>query len=168
MKFVILSFIFMVQVFALDLNFTSFSSDFTQEVVSKDSKLTYKGNFIITQDQAFWSYQSPTQKEIYIDKKDIVIIEHDLEQVIFSKLENIPNLNEIFKNAKQTQKGQYKARYENIDYFLKLENDEIKSVSYKDDFDNEVAIYFFKQVKNTKIDPKIFIPQIPSHYDKMR
>ncbi|EOH1440993.1 LolA-like outer membrane lipoprotein chaperone, partial [Campylobacter jejuni] len=98
-KTFLIFFIFIGQLFALDLNFNTFSSNFTQIVKSKNSTLSYSGHFILSKDQAYWSYDTPSKKEIYINKNQVTIVEHDLEQVIFSHLDNIPNLNEIFKKA---------------------------------------------------------------------
>ncbi len=159
--------VLVVKLFCLDLNFTNFSSDFIQTVSSKDSKINYSGHFVLTQDKAFWSYEKPTKKEIYIDKNQVIIVEHDLEQVIFTSLDKIPKLSEIFKSAKQIGAKELEARYENTVYKIFLENDEIKSIQYKDAFENEISIAFLKQSKNTRIDESIFTPKIPKNYDQV-
>ncbi|MFK0449314.1 LolA-like outer membrane lipoprotein chaperone, partial [Campylobacter jejuni] len=109
-KTFLIFFIFIGQLFALELNFNTFSSNFTQIVKSKNSTLSYSGHFILSKDQAYWSYDTPSKKEIYINKNQVTIVEHDLEQVIFSHLDNIPNLNEIFKKdlllENKNQKGE--------------------------------------------------------------
>lgn len=156
---------FLSSVFALDLNFKNFSSDFTQSIKSKNSLITYKGHFILEQDKAFWSYDSPTKKEIYINKNQVIIVEHDLEQVIFSKLDNTPNLNEIFKNAKKLDENKLQAKYKNITYLINLENDEVKNISYKDEFDNIVNIELYEQKRNLNIDENIFKAKYPKTYD---
>ena len=159
---------FVAKLFCLDLNFTNFSSDFIQSVSSKNSKINYSGHFVLTQNKAFWSYEKPTRKEIYINKNQITIVEHDLEQVIFSTLDTIPNLNEIFKSAKKIRPNELEAKYQNINYKILLENDEVKSIGYKDEFENHVLITLLKQSKNTKLDENIFIPKFPKNYDLVR
>ncbi|MBZ7938561.1 outer membrane lipoprotein chaperone LolA [Campylobacter sp. W0014] len=164
-KIFIFFLIAVVKIWAIDLDFNTYSSDFTQLVKSKNSTLRYSGHFIISKDKAFWEYTAPNKKEIYINKNRVAIIEHDLEQVIFSKLDNIPNLNQIFKNAKQISKNKLLAKYEKIDYTLILDQDKIQSISYKDEFENDVTITLSNQIKNPKIDPKIFEFKIPKNYD---
>ncbi|MBX2040127.1 hypothetical protein I9T34_04195, partial [Campylobacter jejuni] len=46
-KTFLIFFIFIGQLFALDLNFNTFSSDFIQIVKSKNSTLSYSGHFIL-------------------------------------------------------------------------------------------------------------------------
>jgi len=166
---VLLVFCFLVfELFALDLNFENFSSSFEQNIHSKDSTINYKGYFILSKDKAFWSYESPSKKEIYINKNEIIIVEHDLEQVIFSKLEKIPNLNEIFKNAKKVSPNELIAQYEGIHYKIELREEKLKSISYKDEFDNSITINFFNQKKNQQINENLFVAKIPPNYDKVR
>ncbi len=159
---------FVAELLSLDLNFTNFSSEFTQSVSSKDSKIDYSGRFVLTQNKAFWSYEKPSKKEIFIQNNEIIIVEHDLEQVVFSKLDKIPNLNEIFKRAKKINDNKLEAKYEGINYQIYLEKDEVKSISYKDEFENSVLITLFNQRKNTKIDENIFTPNFPKNYDLVR
>ncbi|OCX42387.1 outer-membrane lipoprotein carrier protein [Campylobacter ornithocola] len=151
--------------FAFDINFKNFSSDFEQKVQSNNSSLDYKGNFIITQNKAFWNYTKPNTKQIYINNQEVVIIEPELEQVIYTQLQNLPNLREIFKKAKETSHDNYEAKYENITYTIKLKNNNLDSISYKDELGNLVSIYFYNQKFNENINENIFIPKIPSYFD---
>lgn len=161
-------FIFIAKLLALDLDFNTFSSDFTQTIKSKNSILSYSGHFIFNKNQAYWSYDTPSKKEIYINKNQIIIIEHDLEQVIFSHLQNLPNLNEIFKKAKYLDKDKLIAKYENINYTITLYQDQIQSISYEDEFQNKVTIKLSKQIKNPPIKANIFQAKIPQNYDIIR
>ena len=72
-KTFLIFFIFIGQLFALDLNFNTFSSDFIQIVKSKNSTLSYSGHFILSKDQAYWSYDTPSKKEIYINNNPFYI-----------------------------------------------------------------------------------------------
>lgn len=165
MKIVFFLFSLTASLFCFNLNFKNFSSDFSQSVSSKDSKINYSGHFVLTQNKAFWSYDKPSKKEIYIDKNQITIVEHDLEQVIFSTLDKTPNLSEIFKLAKKIGPNEFEAKYEDIVYKIFLENDEVKNISYKDEFENDIFITLYKQSRNTKINEAIFTPKIPKDYD---
>ncbi|MBZ7973688.1 LolA-like outer membrane lipoprotein chaperone [Campylobacter molothri] len=164
-KIFIFFLITMVKIWAIELDFNTYSSNFTQLVKSKNSTLHYSGYFIISKDKAFWEYTTPNKKEIYIDKNRVVIIEHDLEQAILSKLENIPNLKQIFKNAKPISENKLLAKYEKVNYTIILDQDKIQSISYKDEFENDVTITLSNQIKNPKINPKIFEFKIPKNYD---
>lgn len=68
MKNILDIFIFIGQLFALDLNFNTFSSNFTQIVKSKNSTLSYSGHFILSKDQAYWSYDTPSKKRFISTK----------------------------------------------------------------------------------------------------
>ncbi|WP_411675406.1 LolA-like outer membrane lipoprotein chaperone [Campylobacter sp. LR264d] len=168
MRIILCLFLCLLQGFCFNLSFKNFSSDFTQSVSSKNSKIDYKGHFIITPNQAFWKYESPNKKEIYINKEDIVIIEHDLEQVIFSKFDKVPNLSEIFKKAKQIDSKTYEVKYDNINYTIKLNKDSVENISYQDEFENNILIEFYNQNKDDFINSNVFTPKIPKHYDKVR
>ncbi|AJC86034.1 LolA-like outer membrane lipoprotein chaperone [Campylobacter sp. RM16704] len=165
MKYFIFFILFSINIFAFNINFENFSSDFEQKVSNNSLSLSYKGNFIITKNKAFWNYIKPNNKQIYINNKEIVIIEHELEQAIYTQLQNLPNLQEIFKQAKKTSQENYEARYENIIYNIKIENDKLENISYKDELENSIVIYFYNQKFNQNINNEIFIPKIPSHYD---
>ncbi|MBK1992239.1 outer membrane lipoprotein chaperone LolA [Campylobacter sp. 2018MI35] len=165
MKIVFILLSMMIKIFALDLSFENFSSDFIQSIDNKKTKINYTGHFTITHNKALWNYQNPLHKDIFIDNNKITIIEYDLEQVIISKLENIPNLNEIFKNAKMIDQNTYEAKYENTTYVLKLKENQVENISYKDEFDNNVNIKLFNQKRNIRINENLFIPKIPKNFD---
>lgn len=166
-KIVFWFFIFCIQLFAFELDFNTFSSDFTQTIQTNNSTLSYKGSFVLSKKNAFWSYTSPLKKEIYINDNHITIVEHDLEQVTFSTIENIPNLNEIFKKATMLDKNKFIAHYENKDYTIILNDEKVQSIHYKDEFDNSISIELSNQKKNPAINENIFVPQFPQNYDKV-
>ncbi|KGI55116.1 membrane protein, partial [Campylobacter sp. MIT 97-5078] len=62
----------------------------------------------------------------------------------------------------------YIAKYEQITYTIKLKNDEISSISYKDDLDNKVLIELSNQKRNTLINEEIFKVKIPANFDILR
>ncbi|CAM4045651.1 LolA-like outer membrane lipoprotein chaperone [Campylobacter armoricus] len=165
MKYFIFFIFFNLNIFALDLNFENFSSNFEQKISNKNSSLIYKGDFIITQNKAFWNYTKPNKKQIYINNKEVVIIEPELEQAIYTQLQNLPNLQKIFKQAKKISQELYEAKYENTTYNIKIKNNQLENISYKDELENFIVIYFYNQQFNQKINSEIFIPKIPSHYD---
>ena len=137
-KTFLIFFIFIGQLFALDLNFNTFSSNFTQIVKSKNSTLSYSGHFILSKDQAYWSYDTPSKKEIYIKKASLI----DKDKLV--------------------------AKYDNINYTIKLNQEQIQSISYKDEFENDVIINLNNQIKNPKINSDVFKAKIPQNYDIVR
>ena len=167
MKKILVFLFFLSQILALNLDFDTLKSDFIQTINSKNSTLSYSGSFIISKDKAYWLYEKPSKKEIYINKNQVIILEHDLEQAILSRLENVPNLTQILKNAKK-QGDKFIAKYENTDYTITMQNENIKSVSYKDEFENEVLISLENSIKNPKINDEIFKAKIPPNYDLLR
>lgn len=168
MKVFVLLLFFAVQVFAFNADYTSFSSDFTQSVKSINSSINYKGKFIITKNEAFWDYQSPNKKQIFINASEVIVLEPDLEQATFTTLKDIPNLSQIFKKAKQISSSSYEARYQQITYHIGIENDEVKSIAYKDELDNEVLITLHNQKRDILVNKSLFKPKIPAHYDILR
>ncbi|AJC87433.1 LolA-like outer membrane lipoprotein chaperone [Campylobacter insulaenigrae] len=165
MKYLFVLIFIFSQLLAFDINFKNFSSDFIQKVYNNNSSIEYKGNFIISQNKAFWNYIYPNSKQIYINQHEITIIEPQLEQVIFTKIQNLPNLQQIFKKAKKITEETYEANYENVKYKINFKNNKISNISYTDELQNSVAIYLFNQKIDEKIDEKKFIPKIPNHYD---
>ncbi|TXE78856.1 outer membrane lipoprotein chaperone LolA [Campylobacter peloridis] len=166
MKYFVILILFFINLFAFNINFKNFSSDFEQIVQSNNSSLKYKGNFIITQNKAFWNYTHPTNKKIYINNKEIIIIEPDLEQAIYTKLQNTPKLQKIFEKAKKISSNTYEARYENTTYKIKLKNDNsLESISYSDELNNLITIFFFNQKFDQNINENLFSPKIPANFD---
>lgn len=149
--------------FAYDIK--TFSANFIQTIKSNNSTIKYKGQCFITQDNALWNYDFPSKKQIYINKKEAIIIEYDLEQATKTKLDEVPNLNDILKNTKQIDENKLQAEYKNIKYNILLENNLIKQINYKDDLDNEVCIIFSNQKKDEKINDGIFSVKIPKNFD---
>ncbi|NDJ27453.1 outer membrane lipoprotein chaperone LolA [Campylobacter sp. MIT 12-8780] len=167
-KNILFLFVIIFNAQAFDINYKNFSSDFVQSVENAHSKIDYKGSFIITQTKAFWDYKEPNNKQIFINNQELVILEPDLEQAIISTLDKVPNLSEIFKSAKRQDGQTYIAKYEQITYTIKLKNDEISSISYKDDLDNKVLIELSNQKRDTLINEEIFKVKIPANFDILR
>lgn len=156
------------QIFAFSTDYKSFSSDFTQRIRSLNSTITYRGNFIITQKEAFWNYKQPSKKQIFINNTQVVVLEPDLAQATYSTLNDTPNLTQIFRQAKKISATKYEAKYQKTTYTITLEKDEVKSISYKDELDNDVLITLQNQKRNTPINKSLFTPKIPPNYDIVR
>ncbi|TQR61084.1 LolA-like outer membrane lipoprotein chaperone [Campylobacter troglodytis] len=168
MRYLFLFCLCFLQLFAFDLNYKSFASDFVQTVRSINSSISYEGSFVLTQNEAFWQYKKPNNKQIFIRKNEVIILEPSLEQATVSSLNELPNLSQIFKQAKKISKDHYEAKYQQIIYKIELQNEEIKSIAYKDELDNEVLILLANQKRNVAINKELFSPKIPPHYDLIR
>jgi len=151
-------------------NLNSFEADFKQTITDEKGKsLSYSGHLIASKPQnAFWKYTKPVIKNIYIDSSKIVIIEPDLEQAIVKRINSNFNLFEIIKNAQKIDKNRFKATFEDSNFIIKTDKSFIKSLNYKDKFDNNVSIIFSKEKINKVYKKDIFIPQIPEDYDIIR
>jgi len=155
--------------FANIQNIQTLESNFTQSVTNEqNAKVTYKGKLYANKksNNALWEYNSPVVKKIYYDGKDkLTIIEPELEQVIFAKLHEVPNLLKILSDAKKDAKGILKTKFDGISYTIKTDGDKIDSISYKDKMQNRVLIKFSEEKLNQKIDNSTFRYSIPKEYD---
>ena len=146
----------------------SLESNFKQSIVNdQNSRITYNGKMYATKqnNQALWVYTSPIEKKIYYKDGAIVIIEPELEQVIFAKLSKVPNVLSLLNSAKQISENRFKTTFNNVKYTIKTNGNSIKSISYTDEIQNRVTIEFNSQKVNGHIDGSKFSYSIPEDYD---
>jgi outer membrane lipoprotein carrier protein len=169
-KFLITSLLLASQVFASMDNITSFEADFQQDIKDEKNKvLSYKGHVYAHKPQfAKWEYKTPVDKTIYITPFDVTIVEPEIEQVIVRRIESSFNFFKLIKNAKKIEKDTYEAKYKNTIFTIKKENGLIKSISYMDEFENNVVISFDNQKQNHEIPLMIFQAKYPLEYDVIR
>ncbi len=151
------------------LNINSIESNFRQVITNEENaKVSYSGKLYAKKDtnKALWEYQTPVVKKIYYtgDGK-LVIIEPELEQVIYAKLHKIPNILKLLKDAKKSKDGRLTTRFNGIDYTIKTDGDLLSSVSYIDEMQNRVTITFSNEKININIPNSKFSYTIPSGYD---
>ncbi len=170
MKKILILLLFVSKIFASFGFITSFEADFTQSVTDEKNKvLKYRGSVSALKPQkAIWNYTNPVKKDIFINTYCIVMIEPEIEQVIIKNIKSNFDFFNIIKNAKKINKDYFLAKYKKLRFFITTKNDLIKSISYKDEFDNKVKIIFKNQKQNGKINPKIFIPKIPKGFDVIK
>jgi len=144
-----------------------FEADFTQSIVDDQNKtITYLGHVRAAKPQyALWEYKTPIDKQVYILPSKIVVIEPELEQVIIKRIASNFDFFTLIKNAKKINKDNYLAIFNNTKYYIKLEKGMIQSISYLDEFENNVKILFASQMKNLKYKKEVFTPNIPIEYD---
>ncbi len=126
----------------------TFKADFTQIVMNESKKsIEYKGKVFIRSDsKVLWKYKTPIIKNVYIIDETVIVDEPELEQAIYTTLEKEINILKLLKDAKKIDANLYKTKLYEVDYFITLENDKIKSLSYKDELANRISIVFFQIV----------------------
>jgi len=144
----------------------SIKADFVQTITNEqNSTIKYSGKFYARNDnKALWIYQKPIRKKLYFLNGQVVIIEPELEQAIFSKAKKLPKILDILKTAEK-KGNKLIAKCCDTFYTIIIKNHKIMSVSYKDKIGNNVKIIFSNEDTNLIIDDEIFRYNIPKDYD---
>ncbi|WP_321778348.1 LolA-like outer membrane lipoprotein chaperone [Sulfurimonas sp.] len=148
----------------------SFEANFTQTITDdKKKSLVYEGHIVASAPQnALWNYYKPIKKDVYINRFRVVIVEPEIEQVIIRNIESDFDFFRMIKSAKKINENTYEAKYRESRFIITINKDIIESISYIDEFENNVKIIFSNQEQNKKIDKKIFIPKYPLDFDVIR
>ena len=79
----------------------NFQADFIQKVTNTKNKvITYRGKVRFSDETLFkWSYKEPTKKEVCTDGLEVLVVDHDLEQVSAYRISNGINIAQILKKA---------------------------------------------------------------------
>ena len=106
--------------------------------------ITYSGKVRFSNETLFkWSYKEPTQKEVCTNGLELLVVDHDLEQVSAYRISNGIDIAKILKKAKPHSENIYVAAYENKQYTIQVDNKQkLHSIAYFDDLDNKVQIVF--------------------------
>jgi len=154
---------------ANSLDITSLETDFTQTIVNdQNAKITYTGKMYATsaKNQALWEYNSPIVKKIYYKGgKELVIIEPELEQVIYAKLNKVPNILKLLQSAKKISANKLQTRFNGLTYNIETNGNKIEKISYTDEMQNSVVISFANEKVNGVIRGSRFAYTIPADYD---
>jgi len=155
---------------ASNLIITTYQADFEQTIVNNSKKVIhYEGNILIKEpSKMLWSYTTPIEKYVYIDKKRVVIVEPDLEQAIFSRLDKEINILKLLKKAKKISNFKYEAIVQDVSYHIFITNGKLSKIKYKDVIENDITIKFTNINQNKSIDDKLFKYNIPYEYDVIR
>jgi len=151
-------------------NIKTLETDFIQTIQNPSgTKVYYEGKLHIKEPSLIkWEYKEPVQKYVYIKKYTITIIEPELEQAIVTKIDNEINILALLKKAKKISQNSYISWFNNIEFNISLHNNRLKSISYKDELENNVFIEFTQVKQNDIIEGEIFKFQIPYHYDLIK
>jgi len=149
-----------------------FKAHFEQTVTNPKQKvLRYSGKVAFTQENLLkWSYQEPTKKEVCTDGKEVLVVDHDLEQVSAYRIGKKFDLTTILRKAKPYSQNIYVTTYEGKKYTIQLDSrGRLQSVAYYDDLDNKVQILFKKmQYGKGKLPKEQMKCNYPAAYDMIR
>ncbi len=147
----------------------SFNGTFTQQVKNPKGKvIKYRGKvFFNAPSETKWIYQYPTKKEVCSSGNKLVVIDHDLEQVNYYKINKGFNLSKVLKRARHYKGRTYTTTFSNTLYTIILRNNgSIEQIVYKDNLDNIVNIIFDTiHYRNTPLNANKFICARPRGYD---
>lgn len=147
-------------------------ADFTNIITNtKKKKITYSGNMKFSNKSLLkWVYTKPTKKEVCTNNHELIVVDHDLEQVSTYVIAKGFDLLKILKSAKLHSKNIYTSKYDGQTVTIQVDNKQkLHSIAYFDDLDNKVQIVF-KNVKYGKghFSKKSMACKIPKDYDMIR
>ena len=170
MKLILLIFILVNTIFANSFkDIKTLEAVFVQTIInSSNKKIKYRGKIDIKAPYfVVWSYEDPL-KQVFIIKDEVTIVEPELEQAIYTKLDKEVNILQLLQNAKYISKDKYQATLYDIDYTILLKDNILKSILYKDQMENNIQINFYHVKQNLQLDDMIFEPNIPEDFDIIR
>lgn len=150
----------------------NFQADFEQKITNTKKKvITYEGKVLFSDKKLFkWLYVSPTQKEVCTDGVELLVVDHDLEQVSAYVIARGLDISKVLEKAKLHSENIYIATYEGKNYTIQLDqNKRLQSIAYYDELDNKVQIRFINmKYANGKLDTKKMKCHYPTDYDMIR
>ncbi len=150
----------------------SFEADFSQKITNTKHKvLNYSGKVYFSDTKHFkWQYLEPTQKEVCTDGVELLVVDHDLEQVSSYYIAQGLDISKILQKASEYSHNIYVALYENKKYTIQVDSKKrLQSIAYFDNLDNKVQIVFKHiKYKKSKFSSKMMQCIYPSEYDMIR
>jgi outer membrane lipoprotein carrier protein len=162
-----------VLVIALQANITlpqNFESNFKQTITNENGKVIEYNGSVLFQNQHRslfkWSYTYPTKKEVCTDGIQLIVVDHDLEQVSNYMVDEGINLEAVLNVAEKITSTDYKATYKEVEYLISVDTEnQLNKIVYVDNLDNGVKIMFNNIQYNTNIDINLLECQAPQEYD---
>ncbi len=150
-----------------------FRAAFIQTVTNpKNKTIHYSGRVAYSSRNNLlkWSYLEPTQKEVCTDGKEVLVVDHDLEQTSAYRIDKGFDLTQILKEAKPYKKDIYVTEYAGKRYTVKVDGKgRLQSVAYYDDLDNKVQILFKRMQYGKGLLPASEMKcDYPADYDVIR
>jgi len=148
---------------------TAFKANFLQQVTNTKGKvIKYKGKiFFNSPTNTKWIYTAPTKKEVCSLEKQLIVIDHDLEQVNYYSIDKGFNLAKVLRKARQYKGNTYTTKFKGKLYTVVLNSKgQIEQIAYKDNLDNTVNIIFTSiKYLNKPIKQSKFYCIRPKNYD---
>ena len=134
----------------------------TESFFNTDGKKQTYGNSLFK-----WDYTSPTKKEVCTDGAQLIVVDHDLEQVSNYLVDEGIDLEAILKVAQKITNSDYKATYKETEYIITLDKkQQLSKIVYVDNMGNGVKIIFDNiNYNNKSFDIKKLECQAPKDYD---
>jgi len=150
----------------------NFKADFIQKITNTKKKvINYNGKvYFSAKKLQKWKFLKPTKKEVCTTYKELIVVDHDLEQASYFRLNKGFNLSKILNKAKLYKKNIYLATYLDITYTIQVDaKGKLHSFAFFDALDNKVQIVF-KNIKygKGKLSKKIMSCPVPKDYDVIR
>lgn len=150
----------------------NFQANFTQKITNPKKKvISYSGKVYFSEAVKLkWAYTKPTKKEVCTNGKELLVVDHDLEQISEYKINKGFNLSQILKKAKLHKDNIYLATYMGKKYTILVDkNKRMKAVAYFDDLDNKVQISFLRiKYGKGKLSAQKMTCKKPNNYDLIR
>ncbi len=150
----------------------NFKAKFSQSITSTKNKVIhYSGSVRFSNKTQFkWSYVKPTKKEVCTDGSEIMVVDHDLEQVSAYYVSEDLDISKVLSKAKLHSKNIYVAKHKGVSYTIQLDaKKRLHSLAYFDTLDNKVQIAF-KSMRygKGKLSKKSMLCNYPASYDMIR
>jgi len=149
----------------------SFKANFVQQIKNTKGKvIKYRGKILYNYpDTTKWLYRSPTRKEVCSSDGKVIVIDHDLEQASYYKVDRGLNLAKVLKRAKHHKGNMYVTKYKGKYYTIVLnKRGQINQIAYKDNLDNTVNLMFTHiKYRNHPMRTSKFICAKPASYDSI-
>lgn len=150
----------------------NFTADFRQLITNTKKKvITYKGTVRFSDKKLFkWSYLEPTQKEVCTDGHELLVVDHDLEQVSAFIISKGLDVAKVLNKAKHYSKNIYLADFDGRKYTIQLNaKKQLQSIAYFDDLDNKVQLVFTEiHYGKGKLKAQEMQCNYPESYDQIR
>lgn len=150
----------------------NFKANFTQKITNTKKKtINYSGKvYFSDKNLQKWAFIKPTKKEVCSNVKELIVVDHDLEQVSYFVMKKSFNLTKILNKAKLHTKNIYVAEYLDVSYTIQVDKKgQLHSLAFFDALDNKVQIVFTKmKYGKGKLSKKIMSCDEPKGYDAIR
>lgn len=150
----------------------NFQADFEQMITNTNKKvIKYEGKVLFSNKKLFkWLYVSPTQKEVCTDGVELLVVDHDLEQVSAYVIAKGLDISKVLDKATLHSTNIYVAAYEGKNYTIQLDQKKrLQSIAYYDELDNKVQIRFINmKYANGKLASEKMKCHYPTDYDMIR